>query len=534
MEFIKTYALLLATLLLSVILLVIIVLECFQKNRLIKWKLSLALVNVFVLILCGLFYENVILANETLNIVFLVYELVIFVLFALMSFSVVNGCYQKSNDYTQFIESLNNTNWNVYYVCDRRDRIKEISESLLLDLGLTKKDVIGRKAFDVFDQTIRFTHVNDNIITNKELREYYRTFASTTKPKEEYKREVYFQNCNGQTVVLNLIEKPLYVGGKYRGRLNIGQKKTDASLAEVERELVSKNKDLESIQYKFIAALELTEEGIFFNDLDENYIWGNDVLVKDLKLGSNTIAYMSYKDLIYPEDLPIYTSTIRALTPERPNYSITYRLKVGEKFEFVKEVGKRIFDDEHSNVILGFAKKVNTNYYERTNMAEVDSAKSVEELLVTLDTLYKDRRIFQLVCVNLTTLPDINNRCGRAVGNMIMNEYIKKLKNNFMSDSSELYRASGLVFYFIITDTRKMELFKRGLVSDPTAMNLTLNYGSLHAELKVNIGVAEANVDGLNKEELIANCNTAINATLNPNYRLNYAFYKDLKDFGIR
>ena len=534
MEFIETYGLLLATLLLSIVLLVIIIMECLQKHQLIKWKLSLASINIFTLILCSLFYENIILKNETINIIFISYVSIIFIVFSFMCFSVVNNSYQKSNDYTQFIESLNNTNWNVYFVCDRRDRIKEISESLLLELGLTKKDVLGRKAFDVFDQTIRFTHVNDNVITNKELREYYRTFHQTTKAGEEYKREVYFQNCNGQTVVLNLIEKPLYVSGKYRGRLNIGQKKTDETLAEIERELVNKNKDLESIQYKFIAALELTEEGIFFNDLDENYIWGNDVLVKDLKLGSNTIAYMSYKDLIYPEDQAIYTSTIRSLTPERPTYSISYRLRVGDKYEFIKETGKRIFDDENSNVILGFAKKIETHYFERTNMPDIDSAKSVDELLVVLDALYKDHRIFQLVCINLTSLPDINNRCGRGVGNMIMNEYIKKLKNNFMSDTSELYRASGLVFYFIITDTRKMELFKRVMSSDQNAMNLSLNYGSLHAELKVNIGVAEANIDGLNKEELIKNCNTAINATLNPNYRLNYAYFKDLKDFGIR
>ena len=534
MEFVKTYAILLATLLIALILLVIIILECFQKNQLIKWKLSLASVNIFILILSGLFYENTILVNNLFYTIFLIYVSVIFLLFATMCFAVVNSCYQKLNNYTQFIDSLNNTSWNVYFVCDRRDRIKEISESLLLELGLTKKDVLGRKAFDVFDQTIRFTHVNDNIITNKELKEYYKTFHQTTKVGEEYKREIYFQNCNGKTVVLNLIEKPLYVSGKYRGRLNIGQKKTDAAMAEIERELVNKNKDLESIQYKFIAALELTEEGIFFNDLDENYIWANDIMVKDLKLGSNTISYMNYKDLIYPDDLAVYTSTIRSLTPERPTYSLTYRLRVGDKYEFVKENGKRIYDDENSNVILGFAKKINTNYFQRTDMVDVDSAKSVDELLVTLDNLYKDHRIFQLVCINLTSLPDINNRCGRGVGNMVMNEYIKKLKNNFMSDTSELYRASGLVFYFIITDTRKMELFKRGLTSDPAAMNLSLNYGSLHAELKVNIGVAEANVDGLNKEELIDNCNTAINATLNPNYRLNYAYYKDLKDFGIR
>ena len=534
MEFIKTYAIVLATLLISLLLFMMVILECFNKSRIVKWKLSLVFVNVLILVLCFLFYESFILKHDIVNIIFLSYASIIFVVFSLISFGVVNHSYQKANDYTQFIESLNNTSWNVYFVCDRRDRIKEISESLLIDLGLKKEQVLGKKAFDVFDQTIRFTHVNDNTITNKELREYYRTFNKSSKPKEEYKREIYFQNCNGQTVVLHLIEKPLHVNGKYRGRLNIGQKKTDASMAEIERELVSKNKDLESIQYKFIAALELTEEGIFFNDLDENYIWGNDVLVKDLHLSSNTIAYMNYKDLIYPDDLQVYTAIIRGLTPERPTYSITYRLKVGNKYEFVKEVGKRIFDDENSNVILGFTKKINTNHFEKTNMVEVDNAKSIEDLFVVLDALYKDKRLFQLVCVNLTTLPEINNRYGRSVGNMVMNEYIKKIRTNFMSDSADIYRTSGLVFYFVMTDIRKMELFKRVLSSDPTAMNLSVTYGNLHAELKVNIGVAESDTDGANKEELITNCNTAINTTLKPNYSLNYAFYKDLNGYEIR
>ena len=534
MEFIKTYALLLVTLLLSFILLVIIVSECFQKNKLMKSKLTFSLINVFILILSGLFYEKTIVKSEPLLITYFTYVLFVFAIFSFMCFKAVSNCNQKSSDYTQFIESLNNTSWNVYFVCDRKDRIKEISESLLLEVGLTKEEVLGRKAFDVFDQTIRFTSVNDTSITNKELREYYKTFNKTSKPKEEYKREIYFQNHNGETVVLNLIEKPLFSSGKYRGRLNIGQKQTNETMASVERELLNKNKDLESIQYKFIAALELTEEGMFFNDLDENYIWSNDVMVKDLKLGSNTISYISYKDLIHPEDLELYTAVIRSLTPERPNYSLTYRVKVGERYEFVKESGKRIFEDESSNVILGFAKKIIAGGFEKSNLPEIDNTKGVEELLVTLDSLYRDRRIFQLVCINLTTLPQINDECGRAVGNMIMNEYLKKLRNNFMSDSGEIYRTSGLVFYFVITDTRKMEFFKRGLLSDPKAMNLTLNYGNMHAELMVNIGVAEADIDGNNKEELIANCNTAINATLNPNYSVNYAFYKELKDYGIR
>ena len=534
MEFIEKYALLYLTMLLSIVLLSIVVGECFQKNKLNKSKLTLSLINIFILILFVLFYDKFIATILIAKYLYYGYLILVFISFALMCLITVNSYNQKANNYSQFINSLNNTDWNVYFVCDRKDKIKEISESFLLDLGLKKEQVIGKKAFDIFDQTIRFTHVNDIEITNKELREYYKTFGQTSKVGEEIKREVYFKNTNGQTIVYNLIEKPLFVSGKYRGRLNIGQKKNDLSLTGVEKELINRNKDLESIQYKFIAALELTEEGIFFNDLDDNYIWSNDVLVKDLGLRSNTIAYMSYRDLIYPEDLDVYTNTIRSLTPERPSYSLTYRFRVGEKYEFVKESGKRIFEDPNSNVILGFARKVEANHFEKTSMSEIDSARSIDELLATLDTLYSERRIFQLVCVNLTTLPDINNRSGRAVGNMIMNEYLKRLKSNFMSDSGVIYRASGLVFYFIITDTRKMEFFKRGLTADPNSMNLTVNYGSLQANLKVNIGVAEAMSDGINKEELIRNCNAAINTSLTPNYSLNYAYFKDIKNTGIR
>ena len=534
MEFIEKYALLYLTIFLSVILLSITIGECFQQNKLKKGKLTLSIINIFILILFNFFYDKFIVNILLVKYFYYGYLIVVFISFATICLITVNSYNQKANNYSQFINSLNNTDWNVYFVCDKKDRIKEISESFLLDLGLKKEQVVGKKAFDIFDQTIRFTHVNDIEITNKELREYYKTFGQTSKVGEEIKREVYFKNTNGQTIVYNLIEKPLFISGKYKGRLNIGQKKNDLSLTGIEKELVNRNKALESIQYKFIAALELTEEGIFFNDLDDNYIWNNDVLVKDLKLNSNTIAYMSYRDLIYPEDLDVYTSTIRSLTPERPSYSLTYRFRVGDKYEFVKETGKRIFDDPNSNVILGFSRKIETNHFEKTNMPEIDSAKTLDDLLNALDSLYSERRIFQLVCVNLTTLPDINNRNGRAVGNMIMNEYLKRLKSNFMSDSGVIYRASGLVFYFIITDVRKMEFFKRGLTADPNSMNLTVNYGSMQTNLKVNIGVAESMSDGINKEELIRNCNAAINTSLTPNYSLNYAYFKDIKNTGIR
>ena len=532
MDIFYKYSFLFVSAILSSILFLMVLFHSLQKGKAHKGLLIGTGINLLVTIIWILLYEKVVLNSETLKIIFGIYLLLLLVLFVLLLAVYILISNQKNSGYDQFIDSLNKTTWNVYFVCDKNDRIKEMSDSLLVELGLKKADVLGQKAFDIFDKTIRFTKVDDTDMTNKTLREYYNKFSKSSRPNEEYRREIFFQNCNGQTVVFNLIEKPLFVGKKYRGRLNIGQKKTDQVLASIEKELVDRNQDLESIQYKFIAALEL--EGIFFNDLDTNYIWGNDILVRDLALKDNNISAFDYKQLIHPEDLSIYVNLLDNLTEEHPHYRITYRIKVNGQYEFVKESGKRIFEDSNSRVILGFAKKLKSKFFEKTNVEEVDMVKSFDDLMNDLDTLYREHRIFQLVCINLTTLPEINARSGRQVGNLIMGEYLKKLRDSFLTESSDIYRAGGLVFYFTITDNRKMELFRRAIESDHNAMNLTMNYGNIRAELKVNLGIAEATDDGLNKEELIRNCNLAINTALNPNYKNNYAYYRQLKDIGIR
>ena len=49
-----------------------------------------------------------------------------------------------------FIKGVKNTKWNVYYVVDHKERIKDISISLLRELNLDKADVVGKKLFSVF------------------------------------------------------------------------------------------------------------------------------------------------------------------------------------------------------------------------------------------------------------------------------------------------------------------------------------------------------------------------------------------------
>ena len=84
MDFLEKYSLLIVTIVLSFVLLIIVIRQCFNKNKLEKTKLTLSLVNIFILGLSALFYEKYILTSEIMMIVYYSYIGVVFVLFAIL------------------------------------------------------------------------------------------------------------------------------------------------------------------------------------------------------------------------------------------------------------------------------------------------------------------------------------------------------------------------------------------------------------------------------------------------------------------
>ena len=152
---------------------------------------------------------------------------------------------------------------------DHKERIKDISISLLRELNLDKADVVGKKLFSVFGTKIRFTKLNGEDVNNRTIEKYYNDYKKTVKANDSEDQELHFLNFNGETVILHLNMQPLFALGKYRGRMCVGEKKTDEALMVVERELKKVDHELESIRHKFIATLELSEDGLFYIDLDE-------------------------------------------------------------------------------------------------------------------------------------------------------------------------------------------------------------------------------------------------------------------------
>jgi hypothetical protein len=232
------------------------------RGALLKKTLGMTFLNITLWVVLIFFFTNI-LDHEDWSIVYLALSIVNFVVFIVMLYIVMTQAIFRTNHYHLFIKAVKNSSWNTFYVVDQNDRIKDISQSLLLELNLEKDEVIGKKWFDIFNKAVRFTKLNDQFIDNNYLETYYQNLKKNIKPDDQVVEELMFNNASGDQVLVRFQTQGVFVMGKYRGRICVGEKKSNMDLLEVEKALQKTDNQLESIKHKFIAILELSDEGLF-------------------------------------------------------------------------------------------------------------------------------------------------------------------------------------------------------------------------------------------------------------------------------
>lgn len=506
----------------------LVIIESIQSEKVLKNRMILAFFNIALSVMAFVLYASFILKNATYQTIYIGFNFFVYFVFLIILYSTFKTSTLKANHYQIFIKSIKNTQWNVYYVVDKKERIKDMSSTLLHELNMEKEDVIGKKLFTVFNQSIRFVKRNNQEINNRQLDVYYQTYKDTLKIGDQEIEELLLMNATGQPVLFKMVNQPVYVLGKYKGRMSVGEKKSNFDLLEVEKALNHTNNELESIRHKFIATLELSDEGLFFIDLDERSIWFNDACVKHLGLPGNTLDLTDYRRQIDAEDLKKYLAALGDLTPTQTTYQASYRILVKGRYLWFKEKGKRLFEDLKGSIIMGTLNPIANRHFMSSNIDILDGIKDQHDLLVSMNKLFKNGRYFQLMLIELKNIPKINEDHGRDVGNMMMAEYIKKLKSSFVSESGDIFRMSGLVFGVTITDPRKMELIINGVKSNPTFLNLSMQYGSLSVDLEVFAGIAIGGSDAHQELELYDAAKKALKMAFNPQFTNHCCYYKDL------
>jgi GGDEF domain-containing protein len=515
-------------LIITVFCLFLVIIQSIQSEKVLKNRLIIAFFNITIAVMVFVIYQQMIIGNELYETIYIGFNFFVYLVFLLILYSTFKTAILKANHYQLFVKSIKNSRWNSYYVVDARERIKDMSTSLLNELNLEKEDIIGKKFFSVLNKSIRFTKMNGQEINNRTLENYYSSYKENAKQGDSEIQELTFLNFDGNPVILHMVMQPVYALGKYKGRICVGEKKTDFDLLAVEKELNERSTELESIRHKFIATLEISEEGLFYIDLDERTIWASDALVRMLALPGNTLDLTDFRRMIEAEDLKKYLALLGDLTMHKKQYSTSYRIMVNGRYMWFKEKGKRLFEDTRSAVIMGTLNPMKTKHYLASNIDELDRLKDHNDMLVSMNKLFKDNRYFQLVLIRLKNMPKINQTQGREIGNMLMAEYIKKLRTTFVTESGDIFRVSGIEFAITITDPRKMDVLANGIKSNRTFLNLVMQYGSISVELEVFAGIAIGGSDAHDEHKLYQAANQALTISENPQFNAHGCYYKDI------
>lgn len=507
---------------LAVILLLIYIKESIMEKHIYKFKLIFSSLLIFLFII-PIILNDAIRENETLLKAFDYVYLACFIGLGVIYYFTVTISIEKKNVHLEFLEYIQEKRF--YVLLDKKDKIREISNSFASELGFQPKSLKGYYFKTVFDSKYTIEMINDEPFTNEDL---YKSFKEmkflSSKNKKDIKRELRLYDNKNKPQVLNFIDHPIFLNDSYEGHILIGDSRSDNQVLNVEKKLSERNDELDLIRERFAAELDISDESKFFLNLEEKYYWVNDSLKDLLNLPSNSISADEYYDSIFKDDLPYYMKTIASLTPHNSEYESTYRIRTGSMYIYVKEKGKKIFLPG-KNEIIGYIKEVKTNHYAKSDIPELDNLDSDKELNVALHKLYEENRYFQLVKFELTNLPEINEVHGRDIGNMTLAEYIKAINKAFVEDKM-IYRVSGLLFAFIIVDPRKMALLKKGLESG-SILHPHMQYGNLNIDVKAHMGVASSRT--VPNEKAILECaNKALKFSLYDNVETDYCYYDDI------
>src|SRR5690606_27575838 len=144
-------------LIIGVFIVIFVVTESILKEDVLKNRLTFSFINIAVYVVLIFIYESHILVNEDWLLGYVIYMYFTYFIFLISLYNTFRNAIMNASQYQLFIKGVKNTKWNVYYVVDHKERIKDISISLLRELNLDKADVVGKKLFQVFGSKIRFT-----------------------------------------------------------------------------------------------------------------------------------------------------------------------------------------------------------------------------------------------------------------------------------------------------------------------------------------------------------------------------------------
>lgn len=310
----------------------------------------------------------------------------------------------------------------------------------------------------------------------------------------------------------------------FKNKIKITQNLTDYDFFELEKELDEIKSTSELLRLRFISTIGLLNEALIFYDETLNGLFVTDQFENIIKDQTHQFSMEEFTQLIHEDDQVQYLSTIKKANKKNPTYDIKYRIKRLDTYVWVEEKG-RMFEFDKKQHLISTIKGIDIKLFPETSIHELDSLPSEQLMFQYLTQITKENEPFYLIMIQLTNIPDINQRFGREVGNLMISEYIKKMRYHFAKDVNSIFRITGIQFGLIIREPRKYEVLDRALKSGGDLVNLSLNIGGIQQIIYPNLGIVKHEPwSNYSMNELINLSNKALTEAIR-NTKKNYSVF---------
>jgi len=274
----------------------------------------------------------------------------------------------------------------------------------------------------------------------------------------------------------------------FRSKIRITRNLTDYDFFELEKELDEIKNQSELLRLRYISTIGLLTEALAFHDVANNSLFVTDQFKKIVELDKSEFAIDEYCALIHQDDRAQYLAALKKASKKAPTYDVKYRVMRKGGAVWVEERG-RAFEFEGTVQVVAAVRAIDMKLFPETMIHELDSIPTEQQLVQYLTQILKEPETFYLVMIQLTNIPDVNARFGRDVGNLMIAEYIKKMRFHFAKDVNSIFRITGIQFALVISEQRKYDVLLRALQSGGDLVNLMINIGGIQQVVYPNLGV---------------------------------------------
>ncbi len=276
----------------------------------------------------------------------------------------------------------------------------------------------------------------------------------------------------------------------------------------------------ESLRKRFIATIELMRDGMMFRT-DDGEMFLTDRLLSVLGETENATTQKAFEKHIHPDDIHGVKDALERLTKKHPGYAFSYRYRTAKGDIWIKERGKLIHY-EGKKMIIATAETLDVKRYPHSEVDLLNSMRIDHELPERLQGLNRHKEPYYLVFFELSNIPAINRRYGRDIGDLMMGEFLNKLRYHFVREEHTLYRVTGIRFAMIIRDDRKYQILDRALKHGGDLLNFEMKFGGVEENVYPHFGIQRITMFEEPVDEVIARTTKALDIAMSEDTHENY------------